>query len=443
MADYLRTIKQLIDKHQMLTPAVLDGESVPQFKADLEKAARQRIQEERQRGEELRNNARAIDVSNPNNDSYSTNKSYKDHWNKMADHYLQSADHLEAQLDNGFIENFTAPLQSVAASSGDKDRFDTWQEIKTASHLLSAYSKKPLPGIWTLEKFASPLIFAEEKDIAAYQKLRGLRGEINHALFEQTKGTLAQHAKKVPLRELCQWRSLPVFDAFATHVSALLEKTQKRTPCFLYPAAGTHYAFLQTVFRLAENNAIDAATIIATDIHVDPNKMLAHFQGLQAAQVIEKVELGKSYPNLNQPWSYFFVREGTEQTFTLFYRSTQGKLVPIYVKLALNRSGEAYFRDEYLKQADAVIIHDPGSGDVKDSIRLLDEIVTARGRVGLAREQLVLMEGGSAALNSKTIQQSHPTKIKGSYGHCNGIEGIGEFFNCTQEGAIVLSVGEF
>jgi hypothetical protein len=248
--------------------------------------------------------------------------------------------------------------------------------------------------------------------------------------------------------EIAQWRSLQVFDGYATRLAAVLDKTGNRNPTLLYPASGNHYAPLQTMMRLIDLGKADSATMIGTELEFDRADMIRTLKALNSAGVVEKIDIPS-------PTQMSFEKGGSEQVFRMQYR---GK--PITIEMAIARSGDDYFLAEHLKRADGIIIHDPDSIHASNTYRLLAEVVKIQKQSGDMKERLVLMEGTPNAnyirgftlgyqIMASDPQKDRPTlgfspeQIPGTYGHCKDTgmsSGVGEIFACAYDSAYVFAL---
>lgn len=351
------------------------------------------------------------------------------HHQKMAAYYRQTADAIGTYIKTGQLDQFMEPLTKVAAQSGDKGRIDSWQEIRHAAKYFhhtrqfhqDAAVRQLSEGLY---RFLPKWPWHNKQDLTSYAALRALKPEILKQLgISGMTGRLAEYIKKKPIAELSSWRGLPVFGKFSTQLSAQLTATQNRKPTLLYPAAGTHYAYLQTVMDLVQYGDVDSVKVIATDLDANMTTVHNTFRDLERAGVIKNFRM--SAPNSPE----FYTDGGTEQSLTF---QIQGPVfaIPVTITYALKRSGEAYFRDDYLQKADAVIIHDPGDSDIAASEKLLADVLAAKKRAAPMRPQLVLLEAAA-----KVPLQSE--KITGPYGHCSGVGGMGEFYDCGDGAQVV------
>lgn len=322
-------------------------------------------------------------------------------------------------------------LADIAAKSGDSKRIDRWGEVKEAAEKFTVeyYYKTGCQ-----DSFAHGGMPSKES-VGEYKKFKQLRPKIHKALgITKVNHPLARYAETVQLHQLKSWRSISVFDTFSNHVGALLQETGNRKLTMLYPGSGNHYAYLQTVMRLVENNDVDRVRVITTDIEDHAPKMLRDFKELEDVGLIRNVRLKDKFT--------FETTGGTEQSLTFQIKSPIG-YIPVEIVMAVGRSGEAYFRDEYLAQADVAVIHDPDENN-KTENALLADMVAARRRLHLDKKQLVIREGKLRSDIKQGVKDNNqgitPIAIPGQYGHCKDEHalGLGEFYDCEAVSANVL-----
>lgn len=363
----------------------------------------------------------------------------------------------------GGIQNtdtlFTRPAPEVerqickiAAESGDPKILDDMDEVIRAASLFMTPAEDNVPKLyrgtglshlerpgrlrhvltWTITDRDINQYFAESME----SRLEKIRSDILAGLhFADVHHPLARLIEAIPIGEFHSWRGLPAFDALASHTGTLLDDTHKRDITFLYPAAGRHYPYLLTAMKLIDRERVDRVHVIATELDVDGADYTNDFVGLYKSGILDRmVTLPKKS----------FADGGTEQKFVLGYKGKQ-----IDITLALKRSGEAYFRDDYLKQADVMIIHDcADGGEMADSYKLLSEMIVARRRVASDKKQLVLMEGydpQSVSLETasgKPLLGFEPPVLPGPYGHCSGVNGLGEFQWCDHSTAHAIRLDD-
>lgn len=400
----------------IMVPATLDGSRVDALEAQFKLQAQLRIQHHQKEAQTM--DGLAASAAKQGDTKYAA------HCKRAATTERSTADEIATYLKTGQLGEFMQPLKAIAAQSGDKSRFDSWDEVHKASKLFhdsQYFHRDAKVGQLArgLRQFLPKWTWHDKQDVTSYATLRALKPIILKDLgISSMSGRLADYVKNQPIANLTSWRGLPVFGAFSTKLSAQLAETQNRKPTILYPGAGTHYAYLQTLADLVRSSDIDSARVIATDLDTNMMTVRHDFKELQRAGVIKNLRV--SEPNSPE----YFKDGGTEQSIT-FQMQGPAFAIPITIVYALRRSGEAYFRDEYLKQADAVIIHDPGEGEIAASEKLLSDVVAAKRRVAPTRKQLVILEAAA-----KLPSGLNATKIAGPYGHGLGSDGLGEFYNC-------------
>lgn len=265
------------------------------------------------------------------------------------------------------------------------------------------------------------------KDIEQYEKKlnraewEAKREEIKKTFrIEKMEHPFVRAMDGFPVNHWTLFRSLPVFKDWAVELLQTLESVrQNRSVTILYPGSGSHIAPLMTAVTLIDQGAIDQAEFIYTEIKEDEEEELRFLLSqLTGDKVFEKFWVG--------PWTVFG-EEGKERVLEVFY---QGKTIRIL--FALNRSGEKYYRREYLERADAVILHDPGHGYLEESFKLLAKMLIQKQIHFPDKRQLLLMEGEQPKEGLSHFPEGMAMKIlEGPYGHCEGgAAGVGEVADC-------------
>lgn len=327
-------------------------------------------------------------------------------------------------------------LCKIAAWDGDRSKLDSYKEVEKVAQFFAApdgHLRHLLS--WSISQNDIDHYHAEKLEDAIEQDPRpgspGGRSSILEGLrFATVDHPLARWVSQQRMGKFHSWRGLPAFDALAPEVAKLLVETKQRDLTMLYPAGGRHYPYLQAAFRLIDQGHVDHVKVIVTELEGDGPRYTNDFVTLFKAGLIDRM--------VTRP-VVEFQDGGTEQTFYLRYK---GK--PIEIVLALNRSGEAYFRDDYLKLADVMIIHDCADGGRQEaSYKLLSEMLQARRRVAPDRKQLVIMEGkGRSVWDGTPTLGFDPIAVKGPYGHCSGEDYLGEFEACHYDAAHILRLDD-
>lgn len=226
-----------------------------------------------------------------------------------------------------------------------------------------------------------------QEDIDAYQRAtlvqwwEGHREKVREEFHLNTVNhPFASLFDRLPVDILSALRGLPVFDSLGEKMVRLIPAIAKsRKLQVLYPGSGFHVAPLLTALRLMDAGIIDEAAYLYTEI--DPS----HFAWLK--HIFER-GLGNPFDRVTLEPKREFPGEGSEQAILLDYKGH-----PLRIVFALNRSGENYYRPEYLKEADLVVIHDPGHGAFTDSFGLLAKVLWDKQAAGRGKEQVLIMEG--------------------------------------------------
>lgn len=304
-------------------------------------------------------------------------------------------------------------LEMFSSSAGNKID-EGWETIR-----IARYFAQEAPQFF--------LIDINEKDIEKYERQinrkewENRRAEI-HKTFrtENIRHPFVKAMDDLPVNFLNLFRSVPVFLRWSETLSQTLEQVrQNRALTILYPGSGAHVAPLMTAIQLIEQGAIDHAEFIYTEIDADEEGNLRFLLDKLAGQgVFEKFSAG--------PWMTS-ENEGKERVLEVLY---QGK--PIRILFALNRSGEEYYRREYFERADAVILHDPGTGYLEQSYNLLAKLLIQKKVHFPEKNQLILMEGEQPEEGHSHLPEEMKMEIlEGPYGHCGGgAHGVGEVADC-------------
>lgn len=410
MVDISKKIEKWLDWGDGHVPATLDHANVDELEGQFAIQAQLRAEYHRKWAQDMANWA-----ANPKETTYKQ---------KAADE-LKMARDIDSYIRSGQLQEFMEPLRAIAAKSGDKNKIDSWREIRSAAKLFYnhlEFDANPKTRVLAsgFFRFCPDFQLYNKQAVTAYRDLRKMRPAILKNLkLDTATGPLARYVQKLPIGELPSWRGLKVFE--------LLPEIHNRKPTFLYPEAGIHYPYLQTLFKLVQRGDIDSATVIATELNINMTTVLNDFKDMERAGIIRGVRLTR--PNSPE----FYKDGGTEQTLS-FQILGPVYFVPVKIVYALKRSGEAYFRDEYLKRADVVIIHDPGDGAKEDSRQLYQSVVAAKQRVAPDKPQLVVVEDVIPNPPQQSVRFNIP------YGHCKGSKGIGEFYDCSYT-AIVIPLG--
>jgi len=157
------------------------------------------------------------------------------------------------------------------------------------------------------------------------------------------------------------FRSHEVFWQLAGAVENLPQVKETGELRALYPASGSHLAPLDLFHHLIQQGKIGKATIIFTEV--------SNFALLQVRYLLQGLQKRKVYTDLKEEIKKY-LSGGTETIFTFKYLGKEIKLV-----FALNRSGDDYYREDYLSQSALWIVHDPGDGTKSYTINLLSSFM--------------------------------------------------------------------
>lgn len=313
---------------------------------------------------------------------------------------------------------------------GAEDKLDAGDEVYQAGAILMSFPALMPFGL-------------KVRDIDRDAYLRGA----NQRLWQQKTDQIRSQYRidQVPHAGFRQWyedtfigskmafRGLPVFFNMTAPLLKLVPEIQRNKHLeILYPGGGAHVAPLVTACRLIDSGEIRSAQITFTEID---GKYADHLQS-DLAQGVKSGTFEKMSMEKTKTFS-----EGSEHNFEVTYRG-----LPIHIRFALKRSGEKYYRPEYLENAHLVIIHDPANSDPKDSYRLLADILLTRR--ASQKNQAIVMEGRARdfwkwRVGGITLPKDLPQwELSGPYGHCMGDTGVGEIDYCAYETAKLFSLSD-
>lgn len=346
----------------------------------------------------------------------------------------QSPDQIADLLMDGPLKGEALlKLEHIASQDGDNDKIDPGVETFKAAALfcsdtyVSSGNFSALLSGYTITKTG----------IESYWfNFRESYWDQNRALVaREYRLQRVDHAFTTVLNSLTPdqfdvLRGLAVFDRTDRILLRALPQIQEnRSLTVLYPGAGRHVAPLLIAMNLIDRGTIDQAGYFYTEIepaYIEEIKPI--LQKMQELGVIDSVVINPA----------ILFQEGFEQTINIAYR---GK--PIQITYAINRSGESYYRLEYLAKADLVVLHDPGNNSLSQSYDLVSQMLLQRRKFLDERDQLLLMEGKARGneKGSPTLPLT-PYRIRGPYGHCNGERGIGEITDCIYRSAYLFSLAD-
>ncbi len=236
---------------------------------------------------------------------------------------------------------------------------------------------------------------------------------------------------RLNIDQLHDFRSAKVFLEVADKLKDELVRAKQRTFHLTYPASGSHMAPLAVPLKLMDQQVIDRANLVFTELDQNSvGRIEAYLKGSSELfenlktdlRIYEKEKLIKNDKNLkinlmdllNQKFP--FSKKGEyEVTFSFTYRNK-----PISLTVAIRRS-EGYSREEYLAQANLVVVHDLGSeSDTEELINLTTKL---RKQGKNNQPAWYIMEGDQKNPNKVNIQGvQYPVQSwKGLYG-CGSIE---------------------
>ncbi|MFO1518728.1 MAG: hypothetical protein U1F57_03545 [bacterium] len=317
---------------------------------------------------------------------------------------------------------------------GDPKRVDPGIETVMVAALFNSSVKGSYPNLLPFRI----RITTEDIDLYSVETNRGVwrkkREEIKSGFqLSKVNHPFAQVVDAVEVERMDRFRGLPAFDRLADVVSNQLPRVKtSRDLKVLYPGGGSHVAPLMTALKLIDQGHIDQATFTYTELEKTHYGVLDVILSYGVSKgVFDKITAEK--------WAEF-PGEGAERSLEISYKGR-----PVRILFAVKRSGENYYRDEYLKAADLVILHDPGIGYLSDSFDLLADILLKNKTLALPQNQLLVMEGErktkadeKIAFPSGMAQQTLP----GPYGHCRGVDWVGEVNECDYESARVFLLND-
>lgn len=199
------------------------------------------------------------------------------------------------------------------------------------------------------------------------------------------------------------FRSHEVFWMAAEDVAKLPHVKRIHEVRLVYPGSGGHLAPLDLFHNLIQKGVVDKASAIFTEID---DRSLIRIKTLLAGLIKRGV-----YANLKIQTKKY-LEGGSETVFSFKYH---GK--PIEIVFALKRSQDKYYREEYLAQSDVWIIHDPGTWEKGDSIRLLDSFLRSLNtNENIVGAPVIVMENVNG-LDSEELLKGERKIIPFPYGH--------------------------
>ena len=276
-----------------------------------------------------------------------------------------------------------------------------------------------------------------------FQKLEKERGSIleGFGVANVRDHPFLEALKAVPMAYIDTLKSAEVYN----QLPKILQKEhpdifRDRRLTVLYPASGGKLSPVLAATWAMDSNWIDSAEFTYTERnHQFVSRLHTQFQAIQ--------EWGRQQgKNVIQNYRYkideFSSLEGggVEVKFSFQYLTKKGKLKDIDLIFALKRSGEKYYRDEYIKKADLVLFD--------DSIKLPSSGAFVMKNRRSEGKQLVLIENSDFVLidDSKYKQRVIP----GQYGHCfskypifsqDGVENAYvEYSQCVYNSALLLQL---
>ncbi|OGQ48761.1 MAG: hypothetical protein A3I09_00570 [Deltaproteobacteria bacterium RIFCSPLOWO2_02_FULL_47_10] len=309
-------------------------------------------------------------------------------------------------------------------SGGDPTRLDPGGETQRAA-LLFAKSGRCKIDIQSgdIVKYLRDHWDKKRDEIA---KSYGLEeGHVFSAVFETLR-----------VETLATFRGLTSFSSLPALLPQLLPRlAATRRLNILYPGSAFHAAPLITAMKLIDSGIIDEAEFTYTE------KERSYLSDLEYITRV-CMEKGIFEQVVLDPFWKKFDDGGEERTLIITYKGH-----PIRIIFALNRSGEKYYRDDYFKRADLVIIHDPGHGFFEESVSLLSEMILQKTIESPQKDQVVIMEGVSNDSNYGPSNNPFPETMRqyevgGPYGHCNGYNGVGEIKECKYSTARVFLMND-
>lgn len=312
-------------------------------------------------------------------------------------------------------------------NTGDATRIDPlWETLRAARLFLSDPKPReiPYPHLWPFGLTEKDLDAYREETLIQYWDRNRNRVKEEFQLARVNHPFVAL-LDKLPVLALPTLRGLPSYDRLAQAIPNLLHNLrQSKNLTVLYPGSGFHIAPLLTALRLIDNKEMEGATFIYTEIDANNFAWLVDVLQLGLGDVFDHITVEKKVK---------FPGEDSEQTIVLGYKGH-----PIRILFALNRSGKEYYRPEYLREADLIVIHDPGNGAFQDSFNLAARIIWDKRLLVAEKPQVLIMEG---------TRKGHPNDqfgfpdnmpqvlLPGPYGHCGGALSVAEIEFCDFDSA--------
>lgn len=229
-------------------------------------------------------------------------------------------------------------------------------------------------------------------------------------------------------------RSHEVFRSFARVLSEEMPSIRDRGAfTALYVASGSHIAPLETFFDLIDQGAVTKKSeLIMTEIDASTTGLLIdNITYLAENGIIDSYEIGEKTKYKDDGSSY-------ERPIRVFYKG-----VEINIVSAVNMSGDDFYRIEYLKRADAVILHDVDVGRLAEA-ELLSKIIKDQRENQL--NQVILVENGNDVLvdpvEGRDLTFLNHVTIWEAYGHrgrCENCVSLHEGgFSGTKSAIVIL-----
>lgn len=342
-------------------------------------------------------------------------------------------------LDRGWfprVYNRTEALVQLAQliKGGDPKRIDPGDETIRFARLFT-----PGGGIFPMGPF--PIY---QEDIEAYEKqfIEKQRSHPTEIKIQAEKNfglnklghPLVDLMKQMDPNYAKDFRGLPAFIKLA---SVWKEQIGGRNLNALYPGSGSHFAPLAVAMELIQKDEIDRADFTFTEIKdysTDLERIL--MKGLELG-IFDRVTIDK--------WKDFSSgapnsKEGTgsEKSIQITYRGKE-----INIRYALKRSGESYYRKEYLKEANLVVFHDIDPwGDSFDILASM--LIDRRDPEITDKKQLLIMEGKPIRGDYQVQfpKEMKQEELEGPYGHCYGNRNYPESGECVIKTARVFLLND-
>ncbi|NQU18319.1 MAG: hypothetical protein HQ564_09690 [Candidatus Saganbacteria bacterium] len=216
------------------------------------------------------------------------------------------------------------------------------------------------------------------------------------------------------------FRSHEVFWTLAKQVAALPKVIKTREVRIAYPGSGPHLAPLDLFHNLIRSGTIDRAFATFTDINNScRSKMRTLLKGLVKRGIYTDLKIQTR-------------RISSKKSITTFSFKYRGK--EIQVRLALNMSGNKYYRAEYLTKSDIWVMHDPRNSKESDSIDLLTSFLQtiSKNKNKIETAPIIVMENinhrrkyKGKFINDKLLVGEKST-IGFPYGHRNHYSHFGD-----------------